>query len=343
MKTNKLMISLSAIVLVIGIAVGFYASKFSPQNNLRRQLELGNKYLVELDYENAKIAFEKILKIDPKNIQAILGLANAYIGLGEEEKALEIMLEGYQQTQNKVLEVLINQYQDSNQATNVDESNVEGIETEVNEDITPVIPVLMSDDEARASMQKMMKELENFFYSQIWNGLWNARFLDVGNTMDVELNDLNISRAASLCVFDGNYDYGDFWEDEYLEDPVDINKMNDASVRLFGKTPDIQALNGYGGDGAGQAIDVIIKNNQPTVICSTRGDGASFVILESYFDISENRYMATQNIYEGYWGHEDSNLSNFSVTVTFQGNEESIYGMKISSIVIERIDDESNW
>ena len=34
--------------------------------NLKEQLELGQRYLQEMDYENAIIAFQKMIEIDPK-------------------------------------------------------------------------------------------------------------------------------------------------------------------------------------------------------------------------------------------------------------------------------------
>lgn len=60
-------------------------------NDLQIQLDLGNKYVSELDYENAIIAYEEALEIDPYCLEAYLGLADAYMALGQQDKAIEIM------------------------------------------------------------------------------------------------------------------------------------------------------------------------------------------------------------------------------------------------------------
>ncbi|WP_312832224.1 tetratricopeptide repeat protein [Sedimentibacter saalensis] len=52
------------------------------------QLSLGQKYLNELNYENAIIAFQKIIEVDPKNVPAYLGLADAYEKTDRNEEAI---------------------------------------------------------------------------------------------------------------------------------------------------------------------------------------------------------------------------------------------------------------
>lgn len=56
-----------------------------------KQLSLGEKYLSELEYENAIIAFNKVIEIEPMNMKAYIGLAAAYEGLGQTEDAMEVL------------------------------------------------------------------------------------------------------------------------------------------------------------------------------------------------------------------------------------------------------------
>nr|WP_288827907.1 tetratricopeptide repeat protein [uncultured Clostridium sp.] len=60
-------------------------------------LNLGEKYLLELDYEQAIIQFTELIKIEPKNTRAYLGLAEAYIGNGEQDKAAAVLRQGLEQ------------------------------------------------------------------------------------------------------------------------------------------------------------------------------------------------------------------------------------------------------
>ena len=56
-----------------------------------KQLELGQKYLLEYNYEEAAAAFQKALEIEPKQMDAYLGLAKAYRKMGEDEQELSIL------------------------------------------------------------------------------------------------------------------------------------------------------------------------------------------------------------------------------------------------------------
>jgi len=73
------------------------------------QLDLGYKYLSEMDYEQAEVTFEHIISIDDKNYEAYLGLAEVYTAMDEPEMAEEIMEDavdkcGYGEIQVKVIE-----------------------------------------------------------------------------------------------------------------------------------------------------------------------------------------------------------------------------------------------
>lgn len=74
-----------AVVAVIAVNVNHSGS------DLQAQLDLGKRYVSELDYENAVIAYEEALKIDPYCLEAYLGLSDAYMALGQQDKAIEIM------------------------------------------------------------------------------------------------------------------------------------------------------------------------------------------------------------------------------------------------------------
>jgi thiol-disulfide isomerase/thioredoxin len=57
-------------------------------------LTLGEKYLLELDYEQAVVQFLNVIEIEPKNPRGYIGAAEAYIALGETDKAIDVLLEG---------------------------------------------------------------------------------------------------------------------------------------------------------------------------------------------------------------------------------------------------------
>lgn len=69
--------AISSIIVIVSV-VAF------PKARIRKQLELGEKYLTEMDYENAILAYKEAINIDPKNEEAYIGLYDAYLGLADQ-------------------------------------------------------------------------------------------------------------------------------------------------------------------------------------------------------------------------------------------------------------------
>lgn len=99
-KNNKIKIGIFALV-VIACIVGIIIYSNSSGQRLQRQLNLGQKYLNELNYEQAVVAYELALEIDPLSAEAYLGLAEAYVAQDNYEKAVEILQKGYEVTGNE--------------------------------------------------------------------------------------------------------------------------------------------------------------------------------------------------------------------------------------------------
>ena len=56
---------------------------------ITQQMDLGNRYLEELNYEEAVIAFQRVIELEDRNVDAWLGLAEASVGLAEAETGAE--------------------------------------------------------------------------------------------------------------------------------------------------------------------------------------------------------------------------------------------------------------
>ena len=73
---------LVAVVLLAGAVMGVIFGWNAYQGNrFHEQLSLGEKYLNEMNYEEAVIALQAAVEIDPKNPEPYLLLADAYICL----------------------------------------------------------------------------------------------------------------------------------------------------------------------------------------------------------------------------------------------------------------------
>ncbi len=68
--------------LIVGISI-----YNTPANRVQRQLDLGNKYLEEENYEQAALAFEEVIAIDERCMEAYVGGLEAYLGAGDMDGA----------------------------------------------------------------------------------------------------------------------------------------------------------------------------------------------------------------------------------------------------------------
>ena len=70
----------------------------------QEQYDLGMRYLNDGNYQEAVIAFEAAIEIDPKRSEAYLGAADAYVGLGDYVSARKILEEGLDATGNQKIQ-----------------------------------------------------------------------------------------------------------------------------------------------------------------------------------------------------------------------------------------------
>ncbi|MCD8106454.1 MAG: tetratricopeptide repeat protein [Oscillospiraceae bacterium] len=54
-------------------------------------LDLGEKYLLDLDYEQAIVYFNQVIEVEPRNSRAYMGAAEAYVGLGDTDSAINLL------------------------------------------------------------------------------------------------------------------------------------------------------------------------------------------------------------------------------------------------------------
>ena len=77
----------AAALLVIGLGVGgfiYIKSVALPKKELQRNLDLGDKYLTDMDYEKAVLSYKEAITIDPKNVKAYVGLGDSYLAWADE-------------------------------------------------------------------------------------------------------------------------------------------------------------------------------------------------------------------------------------------------------------------
>jgi len=96
---SKLFIFITAILCLILLASH---GKPNQSINVEELLDLGEKYLLEMEYEQAVIQFLKVIEIEPMNPRGYTGAAEAYIALGQLDNALSVLQEGSKALPNNI-------------------------------------------------------------------------------------------------------------------------------------------------------------------------------------------------------------------------------------------------
>ena len=107
-----------AAVVIAAVVAGVAYSR-SDAVRFRRQIDLGNKYLEELNYEQAIAEFTRALEIMPDDENALSALVSAYIDWGSSllesqdyEKAIKVLTEAYGRfpENSEIYEKLVQEY-----------------------------------------------------------------------------------------------------------------------------------------------------------------------------------------------------------------------------------------
>ena len=107
-KNKQLKIILAIILAVIlcqvAIIITFFVILQSPTRRLKEQLSLAEKYLLELNYEQAIASYQIAIEIDPKCEEAYLAMVDIYVELGDYEEALKVLEDAEEVIDSQVIQ-----------------------------------------------------------------------------------------------------------------------------------------------------------------------------------------------------------------------------------------------
>ena len=143
---NKLKTIIPIAIAVIAIIIAALVIRFNGGGSvdIRSMMSTAQKYLVENNYEQAIMEYEAIINLEPNNAEAYLGIAEAYVGMGDTGKAIEWLEKGYELTGDERLKNMIGELTDSVNAglSDTSESSAATAETTETEETTQTEPVL---------------------------------------------------------------------------------------------------------------------------------------------------------------------------------------------------------
>ena len=94
----KRILTCMMVCLFLALLLGLAACGKSPEEKWQEQYELGMKYVSEGNYEEAVLAFTAAIEIDPKNVDAYMGLADIYENRQDYGSLRSILQQGVEAT-----------------------------------------------------------------------------------------------------------------------------------------------------------------------------------------------------------------------------------------------------
>lgn len=128
--------------------------------DISEHIDPGRKYLIELSYDKAVIEFTEAINIDPNNVDAYLGLAEAYEKIGDIPKAIEWLEKGFSITGDPQIKEMLDRLRtlvDSDSSAVTESETAPPEETTVTESVREMsnevrVPYLLGMTEERAIM-----------------------------------------------------------------------------------------------------------------------------------------------------------------------------------------------
>lgn len=147
-KSGSVIIISVAAALVLLISIFLYMVVFGGVDRIRlsRLCDLGDRYLSELDFEQAVASYQAAIEIDPKCEEAYLGLAEVYIEQGEYEKAAEILEAGLAQIDSETIRSKLDEVEEmlAERERPAEEEVATEEEVDAEEETTTVLPSFVS-------------------------------------------------------------------------------------------------------------------------------------------------------------------------------------------------------
>ncbi len=106
-----------AAIIIAALTINFTSNQMSDIDSLIKD---GYYYLNDVgDFDEAIAIFNKIISLDPMNVDAYIGLAQAYQGKGDIDKAIETLKTGYEKTGDQRLKDKLDELSPSEETTAV--------------------------------------------------------------------------------------------------------------------------------------------------------------------------------------------------------------------------------
>jgi len=310
-KVGRFLAIIIVAVVMIATCVIIYTQSSSVR--FKKQFNLGTKYLSKLDYDQAIVSFEKAIEIEPDNVDAYLGLADAYIGKGMTDKAIEILRSGYDKTGDDRLLKKMNSLQPT------DNKSVD-------------IPVKKDASDNVAEIKEQFSDLITFMddyynsgtYYSMGCGDWKAIYVttDEANEAFSPL----ISEMEEYLKYKEEHDISYKIDEEVFGRSISKYDLRELYIitHQFDKSAKLEIQGGVSSDGYTDEYDEYCRE---TYFETPDGDSHSFVwgddgsvsSFTSVYMNGENYPVGT--VEEYVFGYDNGKIVSMHITQTIPSNE----------------------
>lgn len=251
-NSKKISIIIISITVVLLGAMGFFTyMTIQSHSDIKKQMDLGEKYLSEGDYEEAIEAFKRVIEIDSKYENAYLGLATAYANEENYDEAIKCLnqLAGFSESEEvlNTAKVLVNEYQEKmNEIVNPSvcpdiTDNPKGPE----EPVTTEVPVISRLANRQEEIKKTITDRFDYIDA---NDDWGYTYYKEGDLMLVRIgNDYAYNLVA--CIAEADYIYAAYLGNERSQVYVLPEEGIIVSISANGANEEEYAIYHFGDDG----------------------------------------------------------------------------------------------
>ena len=263
----KLKFIIPVVIAVIAIIVAALCIDFTPQEkaDVSSLMSTAQKHLIENQYEQAIAEFNKVIEIEPMNVDAYWGLAEAYVGIGDTDKAIEVLEKGYEITGDDRLKEMLDRLllpvpEETTVTTTAAETDVTTTvhenKTIPNEELVQVLMQLIENPNANIEKEK----LDAIYKVSILGKDFYAVNENIGDKYSI---------SARVSVYDDNhliknryginYDNTEYeeYESGIISNLTFLERLNNLSIIEieYNEISDISSLSGM------TNLTILILNN----------------------------------------------------------------------------------
>ena len=260
MNKKKGIIITSIFLLVIATISGILVYNKMPSTMIHKLLDQGDRYLSELNYEQAIAVYRGVIELDSENAEVLNKMASAYIewarsvlDSGDIDLAISILRTGYAETNNPDVLTLLDQLEQEKQAS------IKETESEIISEESEPAYELSEDDRSflKQIVDGEMIFLENYQAGVYTNNL-EAAFADAKKLVyDLE----NTEEFRRICRD---------WQNHYDGDQIEIKG---DGYYMIARSFDSDHIDiNVGEDGNGWFVGSAIENGMHDLIISPYSD-----------------------------------------------------------------------